>query len=128
MSDLRPVGLPIVLNGVERHFLFTLNVIDLIQSSYDLPVLEVLGKLFDEKEKIKTLKFLTAALINDEVEREMYKNGDSVAGEVSEQQVGTMIHIGNMDEVISTILKAYGISVPATDDEDPNQKSEQQSN
>lgn len=129
MSDLRPVGTPIMLNGMERNFLFTLNVIDSIQSHYDLPVLEVLGKLFDEKEKVKTLKFLVTVLLNDEVEGEKYKNGNGTAKEVTEREVGAMIHVENMDEVIKTILKAYGISEPdADEDEVPNQKSEQQSN
>lgn len=121
MSDLRPVGTPITLNGVERHFLFTLNVIDSIQSHYDLPVLEVLGKLFDEKEKVKTLKFLVTVLLNDEVEGEKYKNGSNTVKEVTEREVGAMIHVENMDEVIKTILKAYGISEPdADEDEIPN--------
>ena len=35
MSDLRPRGIPVMLNGEERHLLFTLNAIDAIQDEYE---------------------------------------------------------------------------------------------
>ena len=45
MSDLRPRGIPVVLDGVERHFLFTLNIIDEIQDRYGKTLHEVIADL-----------------------------------------------------------------------------------
>ena len=127
MSDLRPVGIPIELDGVERHFLFTLNAIDAVQSHYNMPVLDALNKMFDAKEQTSALKFLTMTLINDEVEREKWKNPDSELKEVTEKEVGWMIHADNIGEVTVAILAAYRVSIPESDEnDDPNTESEQQ--
>ena len=42
MSDMRPSGIAVTVGGVERHVLFTLAVVDEIQSKYGLPVSEVI--------------------------------------------------------------------------------------
>ena len=129
MSDLRPVGVPIELGGVERHFLFTLNAIDAVQSHYDMTILDALNKLFDANEQVESLKFLTMTLINDEVEREKWRNPDSDLNKVTENDVGYMVHSFNMPEVRKAILAAYRISVPESDEnDDPNMESGQQSN
>lgn len=128
MSDLRPVGVPIELGGVERHFLFTLNAIDTVQNHYNLTAMEALGKLFDPKEQLETLRFMTTTLINDEVERVKWRNPDSDLIEVTEKEVGWMISVDNIDKVTNAILEAYRISVPESDEnDDPNMESGQQS-
>ena len=127
MSDLRPVGIPIELGGVERHFLFTLNAIDTVQSHYNSTMFEALDKLFDANEQNEALKFFTMTLINDEVEREKWKNPSSDLKEVSEKEVGWMIHVENMGIVTTAILSAYRISVPeSNENDDPNMESGQQ--
>lgn len=127
MSDLRPVGIPIELDGVERHFFFTLNAIDAVQSHYNMPVLDALNKMFDAKEQTSALKFLTMTLINDEVEREKWKNPDSELKEVAEKEVGWMIHADNIGDVTVAILAAYRVSFPESDEnDDPNMESGQQ--
>ena len=129
MSDLRPVGIPIELGGVERHFLFTLNAIDTVQSHYNSTMFEALDKLFDANEQNEALKFFTMTLINDEVEREKWKNPSSDLKEVSEKEVGWMIHVENMGIVTTSILSAYRISVPeSNENDDPNMESGQQNN
>lgn len=129
MSDLRPIGILIELGGVERHFLFTLNAIDAVQSHYNMPVLDALNKMFDAKEQTSALKFLTMTLINDEVEREKWKNPDSELKEVTEKEVGWMIHADNIGEVTVAILAAYRVSIPESDEnDDPNMESGQQNN
>lgn len=129
MSDLRPVGIPIELGGVERHFLFTLNAIDTVQSHYNSTMFEALDKLFDANEQNEALKFFTMTLINDEVEREKWKNPSSDLKEVSEKEVGWMIHVENMGIVTTAILSAYRISVPeSNENDDPNMESGQQNN
>lgn len=127
MSDLRPIGIPIELGGVERHFLFTLNAIDAVQSHYNMPVLDAFNKMFDAKEQTSALKFLTMTLINDEVEREKWKNPDSELKEVTEKEVGWMIHADNIGEVTAAILAANRVSIPESDEnDDPNMESGQQ--
>lgn len=129
MRDLKPVGIPVELGGVERRFLFTLNVIDAVQGYYDATVLEVLNKLFDAKEQIDSLRFLVTTLINDEIEREKWMNPSSDLKEVTEKEVGWMINVDNISTVTTAILAAYRISIPDSDEEqDPNAKGEQQSN
>ena len=129
MSDLRPVGIPIELGGVERHFLFTLNAIDTVQSHYNSTMFEALDKLFDANEQNEALKFFTMTLINDEVEREKWKNPSSDLKEVSDKEVGWMIHVENMGIVTTAILSAYRISVPeSNENDDPNMESGQQNN
>ena len=128
MSDLRQRGVEIVLDGVERHFLFTLNAIDEVQSHYEMTVMEALGKLFEPAEQVEALRFFVMTLINDEIEREKHKNPDNYLPAVTERETGWMIGMDNIDEVTKAILEAYHISVPEPEEEDdPNQKSEQQS-
>lgn len=125
MSDLRPRGVPIVLGGVERHFLFTLNIIDEIQDKYGKNMHEVIEDLTHEEVFEHTLRDLTVILINDEAE----KRGNETLPLVTEQEVGEMIGLDNYYLVMATILKAYGISLPEPDeDNDPNRESGQQNN
>lgn len=76
MSDLRPRGIPVVLDGVERRFLFTLNTIDSIQDETEKNMKEIMTDLADEDLSNQTLKYLVRTLINHEVEREKRKNPD----------------------------------------------------
>lgn len=117
MSDMNPVGIPITLGGIERRLLFTINLIDQIQDKTGKPIIETVKNIDD----VKVLRYLTTALINDEIER----TGEGVL--VTEKQVGYWIARGfNEVEVVNAILDSYGISLPKPDDEDedPNLKSE----
>ena len=128
MSDLRPVGVPIDLGGVERHFLFTLNAIDAVESHYGCPVFEALGKITVSETQSEALRFFVATLVNDEAEREKWKNPESDLRVITEKEAGWLISVDNISKIIKAILLAYGISVPEPDgDDDPNQESGQQS-
>lgn len=128
MSDLRPRGIPVVLDGIERRFLFTLNTIDSIQSETGKNMHEVMTDLADDDMSNKTLKYLVTVLLNDETEREKRKNPDTPLKSVTEQEVGDLIGMDNLVEVTSAVLTAYGYSLPKTEEDDPNQESGQQSN
>ncbi len=128
MSDLRPRGIPVVLDGIERRFLFTLNTIDSIQSETGKNMHEVMTDLADDDMSNKTLKYLVTVLLNDETEREKRKNPDTSLKSVTEQEVGDLIGMDNLVEVTSAVLTAYGYSLPKTEEDDPNQESGQQSN
>lgn len=128
MSDLKPRGIPITLDGVERHFLFTLNVIDMIQDKTGKTMHEVMESITNVQEIGHTLRDVAMALINDEAEREAYKNPETELKPVTEQEIGWIIGMDNFVEVTYAILVAYGYSLPAPEDEDPNPMSGQQSN
>lgn len=127
MSDLRPRGIKVVLDGVERHFLFTLNTIDEIQDDTGKNMHEIMTELADEDSSAKTLRYLTRILINDEVEREKKKNPETPLYPVTDQEVGDLIGMDNLVEVTAAVLMAYGCSLPEPDDS-PNQKGGQQNN
>lgn len=128
MSDLRPRGIPIVLNGTERHLLFTLNVIDAIQSEYSSTVAEVINKAFNgtEEEQTQVVRTLISILLTDEFEREKFYNPSTELLPVSQKEAGWLVDLENLLSVKISIAKAYGISVPENDESDPNQTSEQQ--
>ncbi len=127
MSDLKPRGEAITLDGVERHIMFTLNVIDDIQEHYKkldedgdnigMNLLQVLQAMTDgdNPDNNKILCFVMTTLLNDEAER----TGDFDT--VTERQVGGMIGLDNYGDVLNAILRAYGVSMPdAEEDESPN--------
>ena len=115
MSDMRPSGIAVTVGGVERHVLFTLAVVDEIQSKYNLPVSEVIAKMSDEMEVYPVIVSIITSLINDEIIRT--GSGDPVTEEWAKRN----ITVPECDGIIAAILQSYGISVPEKDeDEDPN--------
>lgn len=128
MSDLRPRGIPVVLNGVEHRFLFTLNTIDSIQDETGKNMKDIMMDLADEDLSNKTLRYLVKTLINHEFEREKRKDPECALEAVTEQDVGDFIGMDNIVEVTAAVLSAYGYSLPeAEEDDNPNQESGQQS-
>ena len=128
MSDLRPRGIPVVLDGVEHRFLFTLNTIDSIQDETDKNMKDIMMDLADEESSNKTLIYLVKTLINHEAEREKRKNPDCALETVTDQEVGDLIGMEHIVDVTAAVLSAYGYSLPKADEEDdPNRESGQQS-
>ena len=74
MSDLRPQGIPVELGGVERHFLFTMNVIDQLESQYDMTMLDIFEKAMQKEGFSGTIQDIVLALLNDEEEITRYGN------------------------------------------------------
>lgn len=126
MSDLRPRGVPVVLEGEERYFLFTLNTIDELQDKFGKSMTEILEELTEEETAANVLRDLVTVLLNKEAERERRLGGREIP-EVTREEVGDLIGMDNIGELVVAILKAYGISMPEAEDDDPNQKSGQQS-
>lgn len=126
MSVFKPRGIAIVLNGEERHFLFTLNMIDQIEEKYDKPLLEIIEDVANDTGSGHLLRDLVVMLLNDEAERNRRMQSSVEYATVTAEDVGDMIGLDNYYEVMKAFLKAYGISMPETDeDEDPNQESGQ---
>ncbi len=127
MSDLKPRGVPVVLDGVERRFLFTLNVIDDIQSETGKNMKEIMQELADEEKMKDTLKYLVTTLVNDEVERMKRKDPDSGLSAITQREAGELIGMDNIVEITAAVMLAYGYSLPEPEKDDPNQESGQQS-
>lgn len=116
MSDLRPRGTPVVIDGEERHLLFTLNAIDEIQDHFDAPMSDVWDKLTDKRESEKTIRYLICTLLNDEAAREQ-RNGKELKS-YTEEEVGWAITVENVNEIMMALLDAYGLSLPEPDEDD----------
>ncbi len=127
MSDLKPRGVPVVLDGVERRFLFTLNVIDDIQSETGKNMKEIMQELADEEKMKDTLKYLVTTLVNDEAERMKRKDPDSGLSAITQREAGELIGMDNIVEITAAVMLAYGYSLPEPEEDDPNQESGQQS-
>ena len=126
MGIFKPRGVAIVLNGEERHFIFTLNMIDQIEEKYDKPLMEVLEDVANDTGNGHLMRDIVVILLNDEAERNKRMKASVEYSTVTEADVGDMIGLDNYYEVMKALLKAYGISMPEVDeDEDPNQKSGQ---
>lgn len=115
MSAIKDGRYPIVLDR-ERHLLFSLNAIDAVQDKFG--GFDRIDKaLSDGKESIKNLRWLITLLVNEGADE-----GDE---ELTEKQVGRMIHTGNLNEVKDAVFMAFTLGnrgtteLPeATEDED----------
>lgn len=125
MSDLKPRGIPIILDGVERHFLFTLNIIDELQDKYEKNLYEIIEDLTKNEESGHLLRDVVTILLNDEAERAERRGIQDPPAWVTQQDVGEMIGLDNYWDVTAALLRAYGVSLPELEDEDPNQESGQ---
>lgn len=128
MSDLRPRGIPIEINGVERKILFTLNAIDMIQEKYKKTLSEVLDMMLEGNLSDHVLRDVLLILLEDEREREKYKDPDINIEQLTVKELGWFLSIDNQYDVMKLIFRAYGISIPEPEEDDPNQESGQQSN
>lgn len=128
MSDLRPAGVPVNFDGVDREFLFTLNVIDEAETAFGKPMIEILKDTIAPRDG-KTLKKLVTILVNDDVERYNATHG-AKRRPVTEKYVGSFLtmdlHGGNLVQMTEKVLEAYKVSTPEAEDDNPNQSSGRQ--
>lgn len=113
MSAIKDGRFPIQLDK-ERHLLFSLNAIDEMQDKFG--GFDRLDKVLSGKDSIKNLRWLLTVLLNEGAEE-----GEA---ELTEKQVGRLIHTGNFAEVKSAIFKAFSMGnngspePPEKDDEE----------
>ena len=112
MSAIKDGRLPIVLDK-ERHLLFSLNVIDEMQDKFG--GFDRLDEVLKGKDSIKNLRWLLTLLLNE--------GADDGEAELTEKDVGRMIHTGNFGEVKTAIFKAFsignsGTAEPPADEDD----------
>ena len=104
----------------ERHLLFSLNAIDEMQDKFG--DFDKLDEMLSGKDSIKNLRWLLTVLLNEGAEE-----GEP---ELTEKEVGRMIHTGNFLEVKSSIFKAFSMGnsgtpePPVRDEEDDEEDDE----
>ncbi len=131
MSDLRPEGIPVMIDGVERKILFTLNAVDSIQDRLGMSIDEAIDNLTVPRKANEVFKVMVSSLLNDEVERLDFKKQPHDLKKYTEKEAGWLITETNKYEMLGSILKAYGISLPEPEEEEdeaPNGQSVQQEN
>ena len=117
MSAIKDGRFPIILDR-ERHLLFSLNAIDEMQDKFG--GFDRLDKVLSGKDSIKNLRWLLTLLLNEGAGEE--------EEELTEKQVGKLIHTGNFIEVKSAIFKAFSLGnngteePPARDDEEDDEE------
>ena len=112
MSDLKPHGVKILLGGEEHELLFTINGIDEIQSTMNLPLFEAMSKVAGaadgstDPETLKAFRTILTILLQD-------------AGmETDEKKVGRLVLWGEYRQIAGAILEAFGISLPEPDEDE----------
>ena len=104
----------------ERHLLFSLNAIDEMQDKFG--GFDRLDEVLSGRDSIKNLRWLLTVLLNEGAEE-----GEP---ELSEKQVGKLIHTGNFAEVKDAIFKAFSMGnngaeePPARDDEEDDEEED----
>lgn len=98
MSAIKDGRTTIMLDK-QRHLLFSLNVIDEVQDRFQ--DIEALPAKLQGKNGIKTLRWLLTLLLNE--------GRDEAEPELTEQQVGHMIHVGNMAAVKDAIFASFTV-------------------
>lgn len=124
MSAIKDGRYPVEIAGKTYHLLFSLNALDEIQDKFG--GYDKLDEVFnqDNKDWIKNTKWLLALLINEGAEE-----GEP---ELTERQVGKMIHTGNIFEVQTAMMKAFSTgttgSAEKTEEAEENVAAEAESN
>lgn len=118
MSVIKDGRYPVEIGGKTYHLLFSLNVLDELQDKfggYD-KLAEAMSQ--DNKDWIKNTKWLLAMLINEGTEE-----GEP---EVTERQVGRMIHTGNITDIQEAMLKAFSVGTSGTAEPEAGEEAEQE--
>lgn len=125
MSAIKDGRYEIELNGKKYHMLFSLNALDEIQDKFG--GYDQIDKAMSEgKDMIKNVRWLFTLLLNEgRAEDEP---------ELTEKQVGRLIHVGNLGDIKGAIFNAFaygatgGETVEETADEGDagNMKSAQE--
>lgn len=129
-SDFTPTGVPIVLGGEERRFLFTFNLIADLQHDYESPVYDVLNSMvYEGANEFNAAVFIDVVyrLMEDETEYRKFMGDDTKLKKYTRKQVGWLVTNHNAGSVFDAVLKAWTLSMPkpVDEDEDPNGKSGQ---
>lgn len=102
MSAIKDGGYSVNLKGKDYVLLFSLNALDELQDKFG--GYDKINEIFNENNKdwVKDTKWLLTLLINEGL---LYE--DENATLLTEQQVGRLIHVGNMKEIQRAIYASF---------------------
>ena len=125
MSDLKPTGMLIDVDGVERQVLFTLSIIDALQEKFGKPFNEIINdSMKDAKDIVKSMTWaseMMELLANDEAEMTKRKELEVESGHFNKY-----ITTENVYEIIAKLWVKSGMDLPEPDEfETPNAESGQ---
>lgn len=129
-NDFSPLGVPVIIGGEERRFLFTFNLIAELQQDYESPVFDVLkSMIYDGVNEYNAVVVIDVVhkLLEDEIEYRKFIGDDTKLKRYTRKQVGWLITNRNVNDIFNAVLQAWGYSMPDPKDEDenPNLKSGQ---
>lgn len=119
MSDLNPHGVKVSVGGEEHELLFTIFVIDEIQSKIGRPLFDVINDVtravytVDDLEALRTFLSVLTILINAEDD-----------GKRTEKELAKKIVWNEITTLARAVVEAFGISLPEPDDEDEDEDPE----
>lgn len=116
MSAIKDGRYPLTISGHEYHLLFSLNALDEIQDKFG--GYDKLPEVFDQDNKdwLKNTKWLLALLLNE--------GAADDEPELTERQVGKLIHAGNMREVQEAMLSAFKVGTSGTAEAQDEEETE----
>lgn len=122
MSDLKPRGVPVTVCGEERRLLFTINAVEEIQETLDMPILEALDIMANDMERQYTfIKKILTVLLDSEADLVKLQTGKDLR-RFTEKEVGLLVGTDNKLDIVLVILQAFNNSMPeSSGDDDPNQ-------
>jgi len=112
MSAIRDGRIPIELDK-RRHMLFSLNVIDEVEDK--IGDISDLDQAMNDKGRMKFIKWLFTLLLNEGAE-----DGEE---QLTEMQVGKLIHSGNFNEIQTAILGAFRYGNKGTTEPPPESEA-----
>jgi hypothetical protein len=119
MSDLNPHGVKVSVGGEEHELLFTIFVIDEIQSKIGRPLFDVINDVtravytVDDLEALRTFLSVLTILINAEDD-----------GKRTEKELAKKIVWNEITTLARAVVEAFGISLPEPDEEDEDEDPE----
>lgn len=118
MSAIKDGRYPIELDK-ERHLLFSLNALDEIQDKFG--GFDKLHEIMDGTDKLKNVRWLLTLLINE--------GAAENEEQLTEKQVGKLIHTGNFVNVQMAIYRAFAVGNNGgqpTEEEEPEDDEEEE--
>lgn len=118
MSDMRPKGKTIKINGKEYGIKFTLGVIDDIQDKFDIAIADVETIFANGRDQIKNLIALLTIMINEDIESRR-DNGENIEP-LTERYIARHLDMYCVEGIKDAILGAMqsGILSDGEDEEE----------
>lgn len=118
MSDLNPHGVKVSVGGEEHELLFTIFVIDDIQSKIGRPLFDVMNDVtravytVDDIDALRSFLSVLTILINAD------------DGKATEKELGKKILWNEITTLARAMVEAFGISLPEPDDEEEDSEDD----